>query len=96
EGFLNFRVPIRSYSFADDIHAPRAAVENLIGRYENAPKELIHVRPDELHVRGVGHFGFFREQFRASLWAASVEWLARQGEGAASGVRAHPLSQTAK
>lgn len=77
DSFLAFRAPLRSYSFADDIHAPRAAVENLMQRYENAAKELIHLHPKDLRVNAIGHFGFFREQFRTSLWSESLVWLRR-------------------
>lgn len=92
DSFLRFRVPIRSYSFADDIHAPRAAVESLIRRYEHAPKELIHLSPRDLRVNSIGHFGFFRDQFRASLWAESTAWLLQH----AVSIRTTPLPQTAK
>lgn len=79
-GFLQFDGAIRSYSFADDIHAPRAAVEHLIHWYENAAKELLHRVPRELGVSEIGHFGFFREQFRSSLWRETTEWLTHQAQ----------------
>jgi predicted alpha/beta hydrolase len=32
----------------------------------------------ELGEKSIGHFGFFRERFRASLWRETVDWLERQ------------------
>jgi predicted alpha/beta hydrolase len=26
-------------------------------------------------VRSIGHFGFFRERFRDSLWREAADWL---------------------
>jgi predicted alpha/beta hydrolase len=78
KNFLSFRGPIRAYSFTDDIDAPRAAVESLVQCYENAAKELNHRSPGDLGVDAIGHFGFFREQFRSSLWTESAEWLKKQ------------------
>jgi len=80
EHFASYTGPIRSYSFSDDIHAPRAAVEDLIGCYTSAPIEWNHRTPQELGVPKIGHFGFFREQFRESLWSETTGWLKQQAE----------------
>lgn len=80
ENFTAYTGPIRSYSFSDDITAPRAAVEYMIGCYTQAPKELNHRTPEELKVDKIGHFGFFREGFRDSLWAETAAWLKQQAE----------------
>jgi len=31
--------------------------------------------PRELGVKSIGHFGFFRERFRDSLWREAADWL---------------------
>lgn len=79
DGFARFRAPIRAYSFTDDGYAPRRAVEALLGFYVNSQKEHRHVAPAELGERTIGHFGFFRERFRDSLWRESADWLKKQG-----------------
>lgn len=78
ELFERYTGPIRSYSFSDDIHAPRAAVEALIGCYTNAAIEWNHRTPQEVGVPKIGHFGFFRDQFRESLWTETTAWLTQQ------------------
>ena len=75
EAYARVRVPIRSYSFADDDFAPAAAADALASFYRGAPVERRHVHPRELGVRAIGHWGFFREAFRASLWRESLDWL---------------------
>ena len=46
--------------------------------YPNARAEIRSVEPRELGVSEVGHFGFFRERFRDSLWRETADWLERQ------------------
>jgi predicted alpha/beta hydrolase len=51
------------------------AVRALFELYPSAKAELREVRPSELRVKSVGHFGFFRERFRDSLWREAADWL---------------------
>lgn len=76
--FGDFRAPILSYSFADDIYAPQAAVLHLMTFYTSAARSGRHIHPSELGLRSIGHFGFFREQMKPLLWAEVAEWLTRQ------------------
>jgi predicted alpha/beta hydrolase len=78
EHFVSYTGPIRSYSFSDDIHAPRAAVEALVGCYTSATIEWNHRTPQDAGVEKIGHFGFFREQFRDTLWREAADWLKQQ------------------
>ena len=39
-------------------------------------KEILRVAPADIAASRIGHFGFFREQFRGPLWRPSVDWLA--------------------
>jgi predicted alpha/beta hydrolase len=68
-GFERFRGPLRAIAFADDAYAPRAAVENLLGLYPSARKELI------LHPGPAGHFGFFKQE---ALWRQPVFAVLRE------------------
>jgi len=59
--------------------------QSLIGFYANAPQRIEVVRPVDALARRIGHFGWFRESFRATLWPrtiASLNALAvlRQGQ----------------
>jgi len=76
ESYARFSVPIRAYAIGDDSYAPPAAVEAFLGFYPNAPRKRIDVDPAQ-HGGPIGHFGFFRERFRESLWTEAVDWLAK-------------------
>jgi predicted alpha/beta hydrolase len=75
EGFAQVRAPVLALSFTDDPYAPKTAVDWLHRLYRSALVERRHVSPRELGVRAVGHFGFFRESFRESLWITARGFL---------------------
>jgi len=75
ERYARLRAPLRAYAISDDPFAPLRAVEALFALYPGARHELRRVTPHELGVRSIGHFGFFRERFRDSLWRESADWL---------------------
>jgi predicted alpha/beta hydrolase len=76
ERYARFRAPVRLVWVADDNYAPRAAADALLDFYPSAPRELHAVHPEALGVQRIGHFGFFRERFRATLWKDAADWLA--------------------
>jgi predicted alpha/beta hydrolase len=73
--FAQWEGALRSYSFADDWYAPRSASQALIEDYPRARAELKVVRPEDVGAREVGHFGFFRPEFKSTLWAEAGAWL---------------------
>lgn len=77
KGYAGFKAPIRSYWIADDGYAPRAATEAILREYASAPSEIVAVDPAQHGSAKIGHFGFFRERFRASLWGDAADWMAR-------------------
>ena len=77
DDYARFAAPLRAYAFSDDPFAPLHAVHKLLELYPKAPGEVRAMAPQDLGVRRIGHFGFFREQFRDSLWPEAREWLAR-------------------
>lgn len=79
-GFRAIEAPILAYSFCDDLAAPAPAVDALHRWFENASTARRCVQARELGLGSIGHFGFFRERFRTSLWAEAAEWLEKTGE----------------
>lgn len=75
DNFHHFEGPIFSMGFSDDSFAPRPATEALLGFYPNAQSELRLVSPRDVGVERIGHFGFFRESFRETLWPTTLKWL---------------------
>jgi predicted alpha/beta hydrolase len=67
--FAAARFPIVALSMTDDELMTERGTRVLIDCYENAPRELQRVAPADVSARRIGHFGFFRPQFEATLWA---------------------------
>ena len=76
--YARFSAPIRLYAISDDRFAPPRAVEALGVLYPNAKVEVRRIRPDDINAGSIGHFGFFRERFRDSLWREARDWLEAQ------------------
>ncbi len=62
------RTPIVSLSFSDDEMMSLANTESIHGFYVNAPRTMKRFAPQDIGVQRIGHFGFFRAAFEASLW----------------------------
>ncbi len=71
-------IPILAYSFDDDTYASRASVEALLREYSAAEATHKHVVPSDINAAKIGHFGFFRDRFRETLWRETVAWLEQQ------------------
>jgi predicted alpha/beta hydrolase len=70
-----FHGPLLACSFADDGYAPRAAVDALAALYVNARVRRRHLVPREAGMERLGHYGFFREGARDTLWPWAARWL---------------------
>jgi predicted alpha/beta hydrolase len=73
--FDRIACPALAYGFADDLLAPRRAVDRLLASQPRLALRRRHVSPGDLALDGIGHFGFFRNDLSGSLWAESADWL---------------------
>ncbi len=86
EKFQRVDIPLKFVSFSDDtLIAPKRAVQAIASWYGSTDKEHRHIHPEEIGVKAIGHFGFFRETFRATLWQDALAWL--QAHTFANGAR---------
>ncbi|QJR09703.1 hypothetical protein DSM104443_00753 [Usitatibacter rugosus] len=75
EAFLRVKAPLLGYSFEDDELITKPAIDNLHGLYANAALERRHLRPSDVARLAVGHFGYFSERSRDTLWQDTLAWL---------------------
>lgn len=61
----------------DDNWARPRAVRAVYDRFVRAETDTLEVGPSRTSGRAIGHFGFFRSQFRESLWPIALDWLTR-------------------
>jgi predicted alpha/beta hydrolase len=76
--YARFKAPLRLYAITDDRFAPPRAVEELALLYPSSRSEVRKVKPEDVNAQSIGHFGFFRERFRDSLWREARDWLEAQ------------------
>ena len=68
ERYAGVTTPITSLSFTDDEFMSARNTASLESFYVHAAKSIRRIAPEQIGVARIGHFGFFREQFRDSLW----------------------------
>jgi predicted alpha/beta hydrolase len=74
--------PIVALSITDDELMTERGTRVLIDCYENAPRELQRIAPSDGNAKRIGHFGFFRAQFEATLWTRVTHLFQRFSTGA--------------
>lgn len=67
--------PVRALSFTDDPWATLPMVELLCSGFTATKPEIFSIEPKQAGVDKIGHFGFFRPEFRETLWQDSADWL---------------------
>jgi predicted alpha/beta hydrolase len=66
--YASVRTPMLSLSFADDEMMSEQSIRSLHRLYAGAPIEYRRIAPRDIGALRIGHFGFFRQQFAATLW----------------------------
>lgn len=69
------RFPVHAWSMQDDELMTWRGTQSLLALYANAPCSVERIAPHEAQARRIGHFGFFREQFRDTLWPRALQQL---------------------
>ncbi len=75
-----FTAPILSMSFTDDEMMGRKNIDGLHDYFSRAQVERRYIQPQDVQAEHVGHFGFFRAEFRHSLWQQALQWLVQQNK----------------
>jgi predicted alpha/beta hydrolase len=75
EAYARLACPMTGFSFSDDGYAPRSLVDDLFAIYQGARVERVHLTPQQLGVKKVGHFGAFRPEVKDTLWPQLLERL---------------------
>ena len=73
--FATVTCPLLSLSFADDEMMSARNIDAMNAFYANAPTTVRRIAPRDVGVARIGHFGFFRPSFEATLWKDTTDWL---------------------
>lgn len=76
ENIAAFQAPIRFLQFADDAWGTAASVGVMAARFTASRDcQVMAVAPSDVGARRIGHMGFFRPEFRHTLWRPHLDWL---------------------
>lgn len=75
KNFPNYRGAMCALCFSDDRWATRPAVELLCSGFTSIKPEILTITPAESGTNQIGHFGFFRDEHRDTLWRGAAEWM---------------------
>ena len=67
------RFPVLAWSMTDDELMTLRGTHSLVGLYANAPQRIEAISPQQVAARRIGHFGFFRDHFQATLWPRAAQ-----------------------
>jgi predicted alpha/beta hydrolase len=71
-----FRAPVRFAQIEDDVWGTPAAIDAIAKHFTGSvDRSIWRVRLADAGARKIGHHGFFRDQFRGTLWPAAADWL---------------------
>lgn len=73
--FAAMRGETLALSLSDDEFGTVEAIQRLLGYFRNSPRTHIHLTPEAINQKSIGHFAFFHSSFEHSLWKIPLEWL---------------------
>ncbi len=73
--YHNISIQILSYGFDDDTYSPYKAIKRLHDAIPNSIISDEFLAAKKIHPKGVGHFGFFKNNCETSLWPETVQWM---------------------
>jgi predicted alpha/beta hydrolase len=74
-GFAAMQGATLALSVSDDEYGTSAAVERLLGYFDNSATTHLHVEPADAGLAQIGHFAFFHARHEATLWPLALAWL---------------------
>lgn len=77
--FVQVRAATLAISLTDDPFGTVAATERLLNYLAHAERVHLRLAPVDISVSEIGHFAFFHDRFRHTLWPIALEWLQRGG-----------------
>ncbi len=75
ERYQDFDAPVLAFSFDDDNWGTARSVDDMMRAYPNVERR--HVKPDDINMKTIGHFGAFRPQAEM-LWDEILTWVETQ------------------
>jgi predicted alpha/beta hydrolase len=69
-----FRGKLLTLAIEDDVIGTKKAIKRVYNLFTSADREIEFIKPKDVGVSEIGHFGFFSRKFENTLWKKSIEW----------------------
>lgn len=73
--FAKVRAPILAVGLDDDPHGTQAALDRLLDYFTASCRLHLRIDPVEIGQEKIGHFAFFHDRFKETLWPTALDWL---------------------
>lgn len=73
--FGRVTAPILALGVDDDPYGTEAALNRLLRYFQASERYQLRIAPSDVGLAQIGHFAFFHERFRETLWPYALEWL---------------------
>lgn len=73
--FNTMKAEILAIGLSDDPFGTPAALNRLLDYFRSCHRVHVTISPQSIGVEKVGHFAFFHERFRPTLWRDALQWL---------------------
>lgn len=75
ERFTKVTAPILAVGLDDDPHGTPIAINRLLAYFSSSRRRHWQIAPADIGAQAIGHFAFFHDRFRESLWPLAAAWL---------------------
>ncbi|WP_350285411.1 alpha/beta fold hydrolase [uncultured Croceitalea sp.] len=72
--YHHFKGRLLTLGIEDDAIGTEPAIRRIHDLFTSAKREIELVKPKELGVDSIGHFGFFSRKFTHTLWKRTMDW----------------------
>lgn len=73
--YRKLHIPLLAFSFTDNWNSPVKAVAELLNHFTNTCITWYHIKPSELGMKKIGHYGFFYPEMETILWIKLLRWI---------------------
>jgi len=73
--FYQVKAPIMAFGAEDDPFGTPIALNRLLDLYASSERHHVRIDPQSMNHPPVGHFAFFNDRFKETLWPITLNWL---------------------
>lgn len=73
--FAQIKAPMMAFGAEDDPFGTTIALNRLLDLYVSSDRHHVRIDPTSFNHPTVGHFSFFNDRFKDTLWPISLNWL---------------------